>query len=211
VLADLHRRGHRAVAVDLPVDPDADAELCAEVVAAAARALPPPVTCVGHSVSGLLIPLVPELAPIDELAFVCTPLPMPGVSLWEQVEREPEIFIRENLQPMQDAADPGAIAREHAIHTYYHDLSPPLAEWAVAQLRPPLPRLTGDPSPLRVWPDVRCRYIVGTNDRIVNPEWARREVPRRLGVTPIEIDSGHSPFLARPLELVEALLMREST
>jgi hypothetical protein len=59
---------------------------------------------------------------------------------------------------------------------------------------------------MRDWPDVPCRYIVGASDRIVNPEWARREVPRRMGVVPTELDTGHSPFLARPRALVEALL-----
>jgi hypothetical protein len=212
VLDELAGRGIEAVAIDLPVEEqDAGAERCAEVVAEAARSLAGAVTVVAHSVSGLLIPLVPALVPVEELAFVCTPLPVPGISLWDQLEAGPnsDVLLRDTLKPMQDAhaqGNPAGIAAAHAIATYYHDVPEELAQWAVSQLRPPLPRLTSEPSPLERWPDVRKRYVLGRNDRIVNPVWARREVPRILGVTPIELDTGHSPFLARPRELVDALL-----
>jgi pimeloyl-ACP methyl ester carboxylesterase len=212
VLEELEARGYEAVAIDLPVEEqDAGAARCAEVVAEAARPLAGAVTVVGHSVSGLVIPLVPALTPVEELAFVCTPLPVPGVSLWDQLEGGPnrDVLLREALQPMltaQDEGNPVGIAEAHALHTYYHDVPDELARWAVSQLRPPLPVLTKEPSPLQRWPEVRMRYVLGRNDRIVNPDWARREVPRLLGVTPIELDTGHSPFLARPAALVDALL-----
>jgi hypothetical protein len=212
VLEELAARGYEGVAIDLPVEEqDAGAERCAEVVAAAARSLEGPVTVVAHSVSGLLIPLVPALVPVEELAFVCTVLPVPGISLWDQLEGGPnhDALLRETLTPMQEAHAAGdaiGIAEAHALHTYYHDVPDELARWAVSQLRPALPRLTSEPSPFERWPSVRMRYVLGRNDRIVNPEWSRREVPRILGVTPIELDSGHSPFLAKPRELVDALL-----
>jgi hypothetical protein len=94
----------------------------------------------------------------------------------------------------------------HALDTYYHDVPDQLARWAAASLRPQLAPVSDEPSPLGAWPDVPSRYVLGKRDRIVNPEWCRREVPRRLGITPIELDTGHSPFLARPSELVDVLL-----
>jgi hypothetical protein len=48
--------------------------------------------------------------------------------------------------------------------------------------------------------------VLGRRDRIVDPRWARREVPRRLGIEPIELDTGHSPFLAQPKALADVLL-----
>ena len=46
---------------------------------------------------------------------------------------------------------------------------------------------------------------MGRDDRCINPVWVRREIPRRLGVTPIELDGSHSPFLARHRELAAVL------
>jgi pimeloyl-ACP methyl ester carboxylesterase len=208
VLDELRARGHVAAAVDLALeDAEAGAERFAETVAAAAAPFGRPVTVVGHSMSGLVIPLVPELAPVAELVFVCSPLPVPGRTLWEQVETAPDddLFVRENLVPL--IAGRGELPdREHAIYTYYHDLTDELARWSADRLRPQLSQVTDEPSPLTRWPDVPVRYILGRNDRIVDPAWARREVPRRLGVEPIELETGHSPFLARPRELVDALL-----
>jgi pimeloyl-ACP methyl ester carboxylesterase len=213
VVGELEERGHQAKAIDLPLeDPTAGAERFAEVIAEAAGGLPQPVTIVGHSMSGLVIPLVPNLVPVDELAFVCAPLPVPGLALWDQLtsEENGDLLIRSSLQPMLDASAAGdtiGVTEAHAIATYYHDLPASLALWAARQLRPQLAKVTSEPSPFSRWPEVHFRYVLGRNDRIVNPDWARREVPRRLGVTPIELDTGHSPFLARPRELVDALLM----
>jgi hypothetical protein len=43
------------------------------------------------------------------------------------------------------------------------------------------------------------------NDRLFPAEWVRRVVRDRLGMTPDEIDSGHTPALSRPRELAEKL------
>ena len=43
------------------------------------------------------------------------------------------------------------------------------------------------------------------NDRLFPPEWVRRVVRDRLGITPDEMDSGHTPALSHPRELVQRL------
>jgi hypothetical protein len=212
VIRELEARGHRALAVDLPLgDATAGGERYARALADAAAALEQPVSVVGHSVSGLAIPLVPELAPVEELVFLCSPLPVPGLSLWDQVRRDPDrdLFIAANLGPMLEARgelSPSDVHVAHAIDTYYHDVPDHLARWAVSRLRPQLAPVSDEPSPLRAWPEVPSRYVLGRRDRIVDPRWARREVPRRLGIEPIELDTGHSPFLAQPKALADVLL-----
>jgi pimeloyl-ACP methyl ester carboxylesterase len=206
---ELERRGHAGIAMDLPVgEPDAGAVRYAETAADAAAGVEGAVTVVGHSLAGLVIPLLPALRPVDELVFVCSPLPVPGESLAEQQLAEPEIFIRENLQPESMEAG-GTVERtpESAIAAFYHDCPDELARWAVSQLRPQSTQPLTEPSPVESWPpELPCRYILGRDDRILNPAWSRRAVPLRLGVEPIELDGGHSPFLARPAAFVDALL-----
>jgi hypothetical protein len=46
---------------------------------------------------------------------------------------------------------------------------------------------------------------VAAEDRIVNPAWSRRAARERLGVDPVELPGGHSPFLSRPGPLAEVL------
>ena len=48
--------------------------------------------------------------------------------------------------------------------------------------------------------------MICRDDRLVGLEWARRTLPAELGVTPVELPGGHSPFLSRPAELADALV-----
>jgi pimeloyl-ACP methyl ester carboxylesterase len=167
-----------------------------------------PVTAVGHSLGGIVIPLLPDIVDDEELVFLCSPLPVPGRSLWEQVADEPDIFVPGSVQPK--ARESGQVvdaSEEYAIRTYFHDCSEELARASAGKLRRPSTKATTEPSPVAAWPpSVSSRYVFGRNDRILNPEWSRREVPIRLGVEPIGLDTGHSPFLARPAELADVLV-----
>jgi pimeloyl-ACP methyl ester carboxylesterase len=207
VVDELERRGQRGIAVDLPAeDPAAGAERYAEVAAAAAG--PDRVTVVGHSLAGLVIPLVPDLCDVAELVFLCSPLPVPGRSLWQQLEQDPDIFVRDSVR--HAAAEAGAMLEpdeEYAQRIYFHDCAPETASWAAGKLRRQSTTVQTEPSPVRSWPPaVPVRYILGRDDRILDPQWTRRAVPERLGVVPLELPTGHSPFLAQPGALVDALL-----
>jgi len=62
-----------------------------------------------------------------------------------------------------------------------------------------------EPWPLSAWPDVPTRYLLCLDDRLFPPAWVRRVVRARLRITPDEIDSGHTPALSHPSELVRRL------
>ena len=62
-----------------------------------------------------------------------------------------------------------------------------------------------EPWPLSAWPDVPTRFLLCRKDRLFPATWLRRVVRDRLGITPDEIDSGHTPALSRPKELVDRL------
>ena len=62
-----------------------------------------------------------------------------------------------------------------------------------------------EPCPLTELPDLEYAYVVGAEDRLVNPDWSRDAVAERLGVTPVELPGSHSPFLARPGALADVL------
>ncbi|MBO3741869.1 alpha/beta fold hydrolase [Actinoplanes flavus] len=62
-----------------------------------------------------------------------------------------------------------------------------------------------EPSPLRAWPDVPTRVLLCRDDRLFPPAYLRRVCAERLGITPDEIDGGHTPALSRPARLAEFL------
>ena len=89
LVPELERRGHRTVAVDLPTaDPGAGAAEYANVVVAAIEPGTEPVL-VGHSMGGLVIPLVAAARPVRRLVFLAAMLPSPGRSTNDLRKAEP--------------------------------------------------------------------------------------------------------------------------
>jgi Alpha/beta hydrolase family len=66
-------------------------------------------------------------------------------------------------------------------------------------------RITQEVTPLLRWPDAQAAYILCTGDRVVSPGYSRRAAREQLGVDPVEMAGGHSPFLSRPRELATLL------
>ncbi len=79
--AELHRRGHLAVAVDLPCgDSAAGCARYAEIVTTALADADENVVVVGHSLGGLTIPLVAAARPVQRTANRTSPTGPPAVS-----------------------------------------------------------------------------------------------------------------------------------
>jgi len=47
--------------------------------------------------------------------------------------------------------------------------------------------------------------VAQSYDRLFPAAWLRRVVRQRLGIEPDEIDSGHTPALSHPVELIDLL------
>jgi pimeloyl-ACP methyl ester carboxylesterase len=197
---ELQQLGHRAFAMDLPVDnldariPDyADAVVRATDGIAGERAL-----VVGHSLSGLVIPHVARRRPVEALIYLCA-LVAPVTAADQKANLElfhPALLAHRRLDEF------GRIfyTDEAAIDVFYHDVAPPLQQWAVSNLRPQVPQLNTELLP--EMPGVPAYAIIAAEDRIAVSAERHRELMRtRLGIEPLEIGGGHSPFLARPAEL----------
>ena len=81
---------------------------------------------------------------------------------------------------------------------FYQDVPPELAAEALKQGRGQSEARMGEPSPLLAWPDVPTRVLICRDDRLFPPRFLRRVAQERLGITPDEIDGGHTPALSRP-------------
>jgi pimeloyl-ACP methyl ester carboxylesterase len=204
---ELEQLGHRVIAVDLPIsDPAAGAVEYARVVAEAIDPTVEPLL-VGHSMGGLVIPLVAAIRPVRRLVFLAAFLPSPGRSANEQRETEP---IDPLVPPVTaEWTDQGngvwMIGPNTATELFFHDAPADVARWATDHLRPQAYTALNEITPLASWPDVDSRSIVCRDDRAINPDWVRQAARERLGTAAIELDGSHSPFLTRPAELARVL------
>ncbi len=204
---ELERLGHRVITVDLPIsDPTLGAAEYAETVSKALAPRTKPIL-VGHSMGGLVIPLVAARRPIRRLVFLGAFLPSPGISANDQRAAEP---VDGRVAPVNEewtdlGDDVWMIGPNTATELFYHDAPAPVARWATQRLRPQSYRVLAETTPLTAWPDVERASIVCREDRAINPDWVRVAARERLGVDAIELGGGHSPFLSRPTELARML------
>lgn len=198
LVAELRRRGHEALAVDLPADDD-DAGLAAyadAVVAAVGDRAP--VVLVAQSMGGLTAPLVCERVPVELLVLVNAMVPLPGETggdWWTatgQAEAVATHAVRHGL-----SEDPTA--------AFFHDVPAEVAAAAQEQPFAQSGRPFADPWPLDRWPEVPTRVVAGRDDRFFPVDFQRRVAAERLGLAVDEIPGGHLVALSRPVELADRL------
>lgn len=209
----LQQRGHHVLTPELPSDRQgfgAAANARAVLAEIEAHALvtnetPSRIILVGHSAGGLTIPLVARQHQVMHMIFLAAVLPLPQVSLAEQFRAEPGSEVAGFTwwnRPDGLLEMPADVARRH----FFHDCPTGTAEEAIEKLRLQTSTTIDEPSPLTRWPDTSADYIVCLRDRVLDPAWQRRLAIERLGATPAEIDSGHSPALSSPHDLTELLI-----
>jgi pimeloyl-ACP methyl ester carboxylesterase len=201
LVPELERRGHGAVAVDLPAD-DETAGLAAyadTVVAAAGRRSP--LVVVAQSLGGLTAPLVCARLPVELLVLVNAMIPLPGETGGEwwtatgQQDARAAYWAREGI-----AGDPD----DDAV-LYFHDVPADVTAAALQQPFAQSGRPLADPWPLAAWPDVPTRVVAGREDRLFPADFQRRVAADRLGLAVDEVPGGHLAPLSRPVELADRL------
>jgi pimeloyl-ACP methyl ester carboxylesterase len=214
--AQLERRGHRTLAVDLPghgrrahewrrASVGAYARCVADALAAAGFSA---AIVVGHSMGGVVIPKVAELAParVAHLVFLAAVVLPDGSSLLET-------HIAPSGRPLLEglARSGGGLVQyparlEHA--RWMGDLPP-----GDPRVGEALTRLTSQPfRPLAERVDLRAFYALAVPRTYVRcladaavPPARAAEYAARLGVTPIDLDTAHGPMLSAPEALVPIL------
>jgi pimeloyl-ACP methyl ester carboxylesterase len=199
----LLERGHEVVAPNLPSDDDAAGltEFADAVVAAISDRRD--LILVAQSMAGFTAPIVCTRLPVDLLVMVAAMVPRPNESpgeWWENTgytDARRESDVRLGL-PTSGAFDPLTI--------FFHDVPEDVTEEAVRRgerRQSDTPFLK--PWPLGAWPDVPTEFLMCRDDRFFPAAFMRRVVRERLRITPDEMESGHLPALAHPLELVQRL------
>jgi hypothetical protein len=196
--------GHHDIATDHPGD---DVTLgsagYAALIAGQITGFGPNPIVVGHSMSGLAIPLLPHLHPVGALVYLCALVPDPPGSFVDQrgamdpAVRDPAIRVPD---PQGRMAYTEAATRAF----FYRGVERSTADRYVARLVPQAGTPLAEATPLRQWPDVPAFSIYCTDDPMVIPSYSAAAAVR-IGATTIEMTGGHSPFLTRPDDLAREL------
>jgi pimeloyl-ACP methyl ester carboxylesterase len=209
LVAELAARGHRSVVMDLPCDdPEAGTSRYTYVVVDALGEVPgDDLVLVGHSLGGLILPLVAARRPVRRMIFLCAFVPRPGQAFGAWLSQEPDLFppSPDDIWPV---ADPDGLLRwpaERAVRALYPDCPPDVAAWAAARLRRQSAAPHQEVCPLAGWPEVPASVVYGEDDLAIAADWLRRTA-KDLGTSARGLPGGHSPFLARPSVLADLLV-----
>jgi pimeloyl-ACP methyl ester carboxylesterase len=200
----LKARGHVVAAPDLPKQ--APTWTLQDYAVEIARSVTGPRTVlVGHSFSGVFLPLVAQMRDCALLVFLAAVMPEPGKSVRDQFVEDPGMFSRDWIEAGPrwfDSSQRDRLSQEFL----FHDCEPETLSWALSTVELFDTRhLVTQPSPFSTWPDVRSASIVSTGDRTLTADWGRRVSRRVLGREAIEIQAGHCPHVSQPGEVADIL------
>jgi len=203
VAPQLAAAGHNVVAVEFPVEDDTrglDGYAAVAVEAIGSRS---GLTLVAQSMAAYTAPIVATMLPVELIVLVAPMVPAPGETpgQWWANTGQPDAARRYAIEHGREPDKPF-----DPIETFLHDVDPAVADEAGAHVRRQSDRPFDDPWPLRQWPDVRTRCVIGRDDRLFPLDFQRRVVRERLGIIPDEINAGHLPALSRPEDLTRLLV-----
>ena len=179
-----------------------------DVVVRAMEVEPAGAVLVAHSMAGLSVPIAASRLPVRALVFMCGLIAAPGRSWWINFRINPtcssQAMAADSASPTMNEGVNGWIlsGADNSLRRLRRRAG---ARAAFDRLRPQAEDTYFEPCPLVGLPDIEYAYIMGSEDGLVNPEWSREAAATRLGVQPIELPGGHSPFLARQGALAEIL------
>lgn len=199
--AELGRRGHRALTVDLPVsDPQAGPDDYLEACVAAFQGADEPVIVVGHSIAGWTALRLDGRIPIAGFIFLaaCVTFP-PGLYPDEPVP----MFLTDPTEWTPDERGLITLDKAMARDAFYHDVPDVLADEALTWLVPQAAAGVAGPETQIGLPSAASVYIRCTDDHAVAAPWAEWMSVVLTGAPPRVLAGSHSPFLARPAELAD--------
>ena len=205
----LTARGHTVAAPDLPKHAPGWGieDYAVEITRGMAG---PDSVVIGHSLSGIFLPLLPQLRECGMLVFMAAVVPEPGKSIRDQFAADPTMFSAEWIDAGPRWFDESQL-QDLAHEFLFHDCDTETLSWALDTMELiDAPGLAAEPSPLTAWPEVRTASIVASGDRTLSPDWGKRISRRVLNTEAIAVDAGHCPHMSRPGEIA-AILHRLAT
>ncbi|MCE7060216.1 alpha/beta fold hydrolase [Dyadobacter sp. CY343] len=216
VKAQLEKKGHKVVAVELPAHgedktPPADISLNVyrDKVVGAISGLSGKVILVGHSMGGMVITATAEKIPdkIEKLIYIAAFIPANGQSLLDLASTDSTSKLFPALIPSADGLTQD-IKPENIVPIFAQDANEEVKKLLLDKRRAEPSKIFPDKATVTAanWAKVDKYYIFTKRDNTVGPGLQKRMVAAAKITKTTTIDSDHSPFLTKPDVITELLM-----
>lgn len=159
-----------------------------------------PAVLVGHSYGGTVITAAGTDDRVAALVYICALAPEDGATSQADQDKYPQTPVFQHIE----VADGRIWVRPSGIPDFAGDLPQEEQKLVWATQTVPLADLFSQPVPGAAWKSKPTYYIVGANDRTVQPE-LQRFVAKRMNAKVTELQSSHVPMLSQPQRVYEVI------
>lgn len=159
-----------------------------------------PAVLVGHSYGGTVITAAGTDERVAALVYICALAPEDGATSQAEQEKYPQTPVFQHIE----VVDGRIWLRPSGIPDFAGDLPEEEQKLVWATQAVPLADLFNQPAPGAAWRSKPTYYIVGANDRTVQPD-LQRFVAKRMNAKITELQSSHVPMLSQPDRVYEVI------
>jgi pimeloyl-ACP methyl ester carboxylesterase len=159
-----------------------------------------PVVLVGHSYGGTVITAAGTDDRVAALVYVCAFAPEDGDPTQADQAQYPQTPVFQHIE----AADGRLFLRPAGIPEFAGDLPDEEQKMVWATQMGPLADLFTQPVVGAAWKSKPTYYIVGSEDRTIQPD-LQRFLAQRMGARVTELASSHVPMLSQPQRVYEVI------
>lgn len=197
VIKLLHADGYEVVATQNQLNTVADD---AAAVRTALGRVSSPSVLVGHSYGGTVITAAGTDDRVAALVYICALAPDDGETSQAEQDKYPQTPVFQHIE----VADGRIWLKPSGTPDFCGDLSEDEQKLVWATQTVPLADLFSQPVPGAAWKSKPTYYIVGANDRTVQPD-LQRFVAKRMNAKITELQSSHVPMLSQPQRVYEVI------
>ena len=159
-----------------------------------------PVVLVGHSYGGTVITAAGTDSRVAALVYICAFAPEDGDTTLVDQKKYPDTPIFQHIE----VTDGRIWLRPSGVPEFAGDLPEPEQQLVWATQMAPLADLFGQPVPGAAWKLKPTSYIIGSEDRTIQPE-LERFLAKRMNAKVTELASSHVPMLSQPRRVYEVI------
>lgn len=164
---------------------------------------PGPVVAVGHSYGGAIITGAAVGSPqVKALVYIAGWALAPGDSISQLIGKYPPPPLVTAIVP--DAGGFLYIDREKFHEVFAQDVSTAEAKVLAATQKPPSKTIFDQSVDRAAWKTIPSWYLVGREDRAINPE-LERFMAKRIGARTTELKASHVSYISHPKEVAKLI------
>jgi pimeloyl-ACP methyl ester carboxylesterase len=159
-----------------------------------------PAVLVGHSYGGTVITTAGTDERVAALVYICALAPEDGETSQADQDKYPRTPVFQHIE----VADGRIWVRPSGVPDFAGDLPEEEQKLVWATQMVPLADLFNQPVPGAAWKSKPTYYIVGADDRTVQPD-LQRFLAKRMNAKVTELQSSHVPMLSQPQRVYEVI------